>query len=225
MSMLPIHVIAGLLALMAGAFALAATKGSTPHRRAGTAFVVAMIVMTSTAAAMALTTHPNRVNVVAALVTLYLVVTAWLTIKRPVDQTRPALAGLMVGGLATGAYAVSLGLEALADPRGIVDEVPAGPLFMFAAVGLGGALLDARLLWAGAIRGAHRLARHLWRMTFAMWIATTSFFLGQAKLFPDPVRKIELLAIPVLVVTLLLLYWLVRVLIKRERAIGQGVMQ
>ena len=80
---------------------------------------------------------------------------------------------------------------------------------MFGIVGLLGGLLDARLLWAGGIQGAHRLARHLWRMCFAMWIATASFFLGQARFFPEPIRKSGLLAIPVLLVAGLMFYWLV----------------
>jgi hypothetical protein len=89
---------------------------------------------------------------------------------------------------------------------------------VFGAVGFLGALLDARMLWARSIEGAHRLVRHLWRMTFAMWIATASFFLGQAKLFPAPIRKSGLLAIPVALVVLFLLYWLVRMLWKRRSA-------
>ena len=87
---------------------------------------------------------------------------------------------------------------------------------MFGIAGLAGGLLDARLLYAGANQGAHRNARHLWRMGFALWIATTSFFLGQAKLFPEPVRESGLLAVPVLLVAGMVLYWLVRVLRKRR---------
>lgn len=60
-------------------------------------------------------------------------------------------------------------------------------------------------------------------MTYAMWIATTSFFLGQADEFPEPLRKLWLLAIPVVIVTVLLFYWLGRVLIKRERAVTRLV--
>ena len=53
-------------------------------------------------------------------------------------------------------------------------------------------------------------------MGFAMWIATASFFLGQAKFFPEPIRKSGLLAIPVLLVLVVMLYWLLRVLLKRR---------
>lgn len=215
--MIYIHVIAGLLSLAAGAVALYATKGSRLHRKSGMVFVVAMLVMTLSAAFVATFISPNRGNVIAAALTFYLVCTALLTVRRPVAETPLLLAGLMLIGLTVGLQALQRGFEVLANP----GDIPAPAIFMFAVVGITGAALDARLLWVGNIAGAHRLARHLWRMTYAMWIATSSFFLGQADEFPEPVRKIALLAIPVLIVTFLLFYWLARVLIKRARAVPQ----
>lgn len=215
-----IHIVAGLVALAAGAVALATRKGSPLHRRSGQVFAVAMLVMTSSAVVMAGFLSPNRVNVVAGSLTFYLVCTGWLAVRRTVEQQRRWLAGLMLLALAGSAYAFSLGFEALGNPRGIVDKVPAPPLFMFGLVGLIGGAMDARLLRAGQIVGAHRLARHLWRMTFALWIATTSFFLGQAKLFPAEVRATGLLPVPVLLVTGLLLFWLVRVYWKRRQPVA-----
>lgn len=214
-----IHIVAGLLALAAGAVALCAAKGSRLHKRSGAAFAAAMLVMASTGAVMSVLLEPNRVNVVAAAMTIYLVSSGLLALRRSVAERRAITAGFMLLALTIALRAFDLGFEALGDPRGRVDGVPGGPVFMFAVVGTMAAGLDARLLWAGRIAGAHRLARHLWRMTFAMWIATTSFFLGQADVFPEPVRKSGLLAIPVLIVTGLLLYWLARVLIKRGRAV------
>ena len=217
--MTEIHIVAGLLALLTGGVALGARKGSTLHRKSGLVFVGAMIALTISAFVIALYFKPNRVNAVAALLTFYLVCTAFLTVRRKVEEMRGIVIAFALLAFAVGVRALMLGLEALGNPGNIIDQVPAQPLFMFATVGVMGALLDIRLLWAGAIQGHHRLARHLWRMTFAMWIATMSFFLGQAKVFPDPLRKSYLLLIPVLLVTVMLIYWLARVLIKKERAI------
>lgn len=214
-----IHITAGLLSLLAGFIALGATKGAPLHRKAGLAFVVAMAVMTSSAWISAMYLNPNRGNVIAAMLTFYFVATAFLTVKRKVVEARTLITGLMLLAFATSARAFQLGFEALDSPRGVVDQIPAPPIFMFAGLALLGALLDVRLLWIGHIEGHHRLARHLWRMTYAMWITTTSAFIGQSKFLPDPVRKIWLLAIPVLIVTVMLFYWLARVLIKRERAL------
>jgi uncharacterized membrane protein len=216
-----IHITAGLLALISGFIALFATKGSPLHRQAGSVFVGAMLVMASTGALMAIFIKPNPVNVMAGSMTCYLVGTAMLAVKRTVAQMRGLTIVLMLSALALSAWAFSLAFLALASPTGTIGHVPPQPLFMFAVVGLIGGLLDARMLRAGRIEGAHRLARHLWRMGFALWIATTSFFIGQAKVFPDVLRhNIGLRAIPVLIVSLVVLYWLGRVLIRRPRAIA-----
>jgi uncharacterized membrane protein len=210
------HIIAGLLSLLAGAIALWASKGSPLHRRSGSVFVATMLAMTSSAMVITIFLRPNRVNLTAAMLTAYLVLTAWLTVRQPLKQYRGLLVLLMLAALAISTNAMSLALQALQLPRRMIDGAPSQPLFMFWAIGLGAAVLDARLLWAGEIVGKHRLARHLWRMTFAMWIATASFFLGQAKFFPPPLRHMGLLAIPVLLVFATLIYWLVRVLRNRR---------
>lgn len=216
--LLTIHILAGLLSLVAGAVALFATKGSTLHRRGGIVFAVAMLTMTSSAFVMAQFLRPNRVNVVAATITFYLVATAWLAVKRPVEQTRSWLKGLLLMAAVGGVYAFALALEALGDSRGIVDKVPAPPLFLFAGVAFIGVVGDWRMLRAGSLEGVRRISRHLWRMTFALWIATASFFLGQAKFFPLPIRRSGILAVPVLLVLGMLVYWLIRVRIRRRRA-------
>jgi uncharacterized membrane protein len=209
--MTTIHIIAGLLALLTGAVALFARKGSTLHRRSGTVFVVAMLVMSGSGALMALTVKPNPVNVVAGSLTFYLVCTAWLTVKRSVSEVRRPLRVLMVAALLLGAAAFVVATLAMLSPTGRIGGVPAPPILLFGVIGILGGSLDARLLRVGTIVGPQRLARHLWRMTLALWIATASFFLGQAKVFPDALRRIELLAIPVVVVLVMLLFWMVRV--------------
>ncbi|MBA8886803.1 putative membrane protein [Dokdonella fugitiva] len=206
-----IHIIAGLLALVAGAVALYATKGSPLHRRSGWMFAVAMATMTTTAAVIAQFFSPNRVNVVAAVLTFYLVATGVLAVRRTVPQMRLRATGLMLVAVAVGAHALALGAEALSSTTHRVDGIPAPPLFMFGTVALLAAFGDLRMLQAGRIEGARRLARHLWRMSYAMWIATTSAFLGQAKFIPEPLRKLPLLVAPVLLVLAVMVYWLVKV--------------
>ncbi len=218
-----IHIVAGLLALAAGAVALWAAKGSSLHRGSGRAFVASMIVMTVSAAISAFFLRPHPFNGTAAVLTFYLVCTGMLTVTRPVAAVRGVTMALALVAVAAAVNAGRLGFAALAAPAGHIGGIPAPPLFLFAVVGTAGALLDVRLLRAGHIAGAHRLARHLWRMTFAMWIATMSFFLGQAKVFPEPLRKMTLLAIPVLLVMGMLVYWLARVAIKKERAVSRAI--
>ncbi len=211
--------VAGLLALLAGFIALFSRKGQYLHRRSGLAFVGAMTVLLGSAAIIAQFISPNRGNVVGALLTLYLVTTGLLTVTRRVDQVRGLTAGLAIMAFLLGVRALALGIEGLHSPTRAIDGTPVQPFFTFALIGLMASAMDARMLARGSIQGAPRLIRHLWRMTFALWIATASFFIGQAKVFPEPVRKMSLLVIPVLVVLLMLFYWIGRVSIRKARAI------
>jgi hypothetical protein len=72
------------------------------------------------------------------------------------------------------------------------------------------------------VHGSRRLARHVWRMCFAMFIATASFFLGQAKVIPKPLRIMPLLWIPVLVVLAMMLYWLVGLRLRKAPPVVTG---
>ena len=211
-----VHIAAASIALIAAAFALAAPKGSPRHRRAGLVFAAAMATMTGSAVLLAGFVHPNRGNVVAALVTFYLVATGFLTVRRDVAASRGWHIALMLLGLGAGLRALSLGMLAVRD--GSIDHFPAAPFFLFALIAVSGALLDARLLMAGHIEGAQRLVRHLWRMGVASWIAFASFFFGQAKFFPSGIRESGVLAVPVLLVTGTVLYWLVRTLWRGRKA-------
>ncbi len=215
-----LHIIAGLLAIAAGAIALCATKGSTLHRRSGTVFVVAMLCMSASGAFMA-AMKPDRGTALGGVLTFYLVSTAWLAVRRTVAQARGLQTGLMLVALFVGACHSAFAFAALHSADGRLDGLPPQPFFLFGAVGLLAALGDARMLHAGKIDGARRLARHLWRMGFAMFIATMSFFIGQPKVFPEALRHaFGLRAMPVLLVIAVTLYWFVRVLRQRRQDRG-----
>jgi uncharacterized membrane protein len=103
------------------------------------------------------------------------------------------------------------------------NGVPAFPFFLFGVVGLVASGGDLRMIRSGALRGASRLTRHLWRMSFALFIAAMSFFFGQAKVIPEPLRIMPLLAVPVLAVLVTMVYWLWRVQHKRASRALVGV--
>jgi hypothetical protein len=67
------------------------------------------------------------------------------------------------------------------------------------------------LFRGGVFFDTQRLARHLWRMCFGLFIATGSLFLGQQQVFPDWLRGSNMLLIPALLPLGLLIFWLVRV--------------
>ncbi|MGN6112507.1 MAG: hypothetical protein ACTHOC_05800 [Luteimonas sp.] len=221
MLLVPIHVTAGLLGLSSGAVALAARKGGTLHRRGGLVFVASMLTMSATGTWMAarMKGPVTDISVMVGVLTFYLVATGFLTFRRPVAEIRRLQLALALVATGVAACAFAYGIAALRSATGEADGVPAGMYFVFGSIALAGAMLDVRLLRAGAIQGAHRLARHLWRMGMAMWIATTSFFYGQQKVFPHSVRESGVLSLPILLVALVVLYWLVRVAWKRQDAL------
>lgn len=210
MSLLPMHIVSGLIAIVAGYVALYALKGAKLHRRSGMIFVYAMLILSLTGAVIA-ALKAQRLNAMQGVLTFYLVATAVLTVRRRVQGFRWIDAGAMLVALMVGVYEIKLGFEALGSPKGTIDGVPAGVVFAFAAVALLAALGDMRMLTRG-LKGAHRIARHLWRMCFALFVAAGSFFLGQAQVFPKPIRIYPLLTIPALLPLVLMLYWLARVL-------------
>jgi uncharacterized membrane protein len=209
--LLSLHIGAGLVGLASGAVALGVPKGKRLHRRSGIVFVCSMIAMAVTGAVIA-AQHAKPLSVIAGALTCYLVLTALLAARRPTARWRWLDVGAMLLGLAIGVYALRLGIDALRGGTGKIDGQPAQVAIVFGSVALLAALLDARMLLARGIRGAHRIARHLWRMCFALFLAAASFFLGQAQVFPEPVRNLAVLAAPVIIVLLLMLFWLVRVL-------------
>jgi hypothetical protein len=212
--MMPLHIAAGIVALIAGFIALYAAKGAWLHRRSGNIFSYAMLLMTALATVMALTTHPNRINVIAGSLTFYLVATGLLTVIRSAEQQRRWLLGLSAIVAVVTVAAWQYGMLARITPGGKVDHIPAGAIFMFATVGTLGFIGDARMLLRGAIQGRQRLTRHLWRMGYALWIASTSAFFGQARHLPQWMRDAHLTAVPILLVTATVLFWLVRVQVR-----------
>ena len=208
--MLLVHILAGGLGLVFGAVALSAAKGARLHRESGMLFVYVMLTMTASGAAMAISGNAApEMNVPAALLTGYLVFTGLTTVRAPAFSSRRLDLGSMLAGVAIGLGSIASAFGVLA--RGGPRSGMAFPLFMFGVVGLLAALGDLRMIRCGGLHGPRRLARHLWRMCFALYIAAASFFLGQADEFPEALRVPGLLALPVLAVIAAMLYWLWRV--------------
>jgi uncharacterized membrane protein len=210
-----LHIFAGFVALLSGATAMSSKKGGGLHKKAGLVFVGSMAIMATSGSIMA-ARLPERLSVIGGTLAVYLILSSLLTVRRPVESSRGMIVGLILFAVGVGAYGMYLGNIALSSLGAKLDGMAAPGYFLFGSIAWASALLDVRTLMAGRIQGVQRLVRHLWRMEFAMFIAAASFFLGQAQVFPEPVRKISLLAIPVVVVIAHGLYWLGRLLLKRK---------
>jgi len=214
---LVVHILAGGMGLISGYVALYSAKGATLHRKSGILFVYAMLAM----ALLGMVIAAGRdvapaINIPAGLLTSYLVITALMTVRLPVAGSQWLNPGLMLVALGVGLTDLTFAFQAFAN-GGKRNGMPAFPFIMFGVVGLLASIGDLRMMRSGPLQGARRLARHLWRMCFALFIAALSFFIGQAKVIPEPFRNRGLLALPVLAVLVTMSYWLWRV--RRKRAI------
>ena len=204
--LLPIHIAAGGLALVLGAVALSVKKGGTVHRRGGLLFVYAMLVMGTTAAILG--------NVGGGLMAVYFVVTALTTVRPVSPWTRRinVAALVLVAGLAS--LDILGGVKAFNSPRGSLNGVPFAMFFFLATIMILAAIGDVRIMRFGLPRGGPRLARHLWRMCFALFIAAGSFFSIRervAKILPEPLTTAPARMLPILLIFGAMFYWLWRV--------------
>lgn len=208
--LLPIHVAAGGLALIVGAVALLAKKGGTFHRRSGLLFVYAMLVMGISGAILG--------NVGGGLMTAYFVVTALLTVRPVSPWSRGVQAAAMLFAVGFSIVTVLAGVKAFRSPEGWYNGVPFPMYFFLATVAALAAAGDLRVLRSGLPRGGPRLARHLWRMCFALFIAVGSFFSIRervAKILPEPFTTVPMRLLPILLVFVAMFYWLWRVRVRR----------
>lgn len=214
-----VHVIAGGLALLFGFTALTAAKGATLHRRSGMLFVYAVLTMAVTGTVMAALNAQNE-SVIGGVLTIYLVTTSLIAVRPPTATLRRVELGAMLMAIALGATCVTFGIQALTSPNGTKGGIPYAVFFMFATVTSLGVIGDVRKMQAGALKGAPCVIRHLWRMCYAFWITTASFFWGPrervAKILPDVLVTPAVLSLPVVAVIVVMLYWLWRVRFKRN---------
>ena len=223
--LLPIHIAAGGLAIVLGAVALTVKKGGTTHRRSGLLFVYAMLVMGTSASILGLRKGGlTDGNVIMGLLTLYFVGTALTTVRPASQWTRrmDAVALTFALGLALGA--IVIGVTAFNGPRlppgAVSSRTTLVVSFVVATVLLLAAIGDLRILRFGAPRGGQRLARHLWRLCFALFIAAGSFFSVRervAKFLPDPFTTGPMRALPILLLFSVMFYWLWKV--RRRRTL------
>lgn len=216
--LLPIHIAAGALAIVFGFTALFVKKGGTIHRRGGMLFVYAMLVMGTTASMLEFVKGAGATNLVAALLSIYFVGTA-LTTVRPASRWTRAINGTALT-FAVGLALLSIlgGVKNVSNPGLSSGGVPFRTIgvmsFILATVLLLAAAGDVRVMRSGMPKGGPRLARHLWRMCFALFIAAGSFFSIRervAKILPEPFTTGTMRALPILLLFGAMFYWLWRV--------------
>ena len=198
-----VHIAGGSAAILAGTLAVAARKGGRLHASAGTWFAVAMLILGVTAGILD-RLKPEPETGLGGILTCYFVATSWVTARR-----RDGAAGKfeMFACAAALGTAVSMAWGAA---TGATTPAGPGPIFAIAGACLFAGIGDLRTILRKTLTPVQRLSRHLWRMCFAFFIATGSFFLGQQDVMPQSMRGSPLLFVPAFAPFGVMLFWLVR---------------
>ena len=207
---LGIHIAAGTVGLFSGAAAVSFLKGSRRHATAGKVFVISMFTLAVSALYLALLKQQIP-NVLGGVFTLYLVATGWLTAKRRDESTGSVdWLGLAVISTLAGIY-LSYGIQAAQSPTGSMYGYKPGLYFFSFVLSFIAAVGDIRLLVRGGISGTPRLARHIWRMCYGLFVASGSIFIARPHLFPAFMRQTGLLLVLGFLPLLLMFFWLIRI--------------
>lgn len=212
----PLHIGLGAVAVAAGAVAVAAAKGRPIHVGAGRVFMVTMGGSASLGAVLGLVkTESFYITFHAGLLALTLILSGWLSARIRTGRASPAMILIGLVNAANAAGLIVAGLVAQASPEGLLFGFGAADYFFLAGIAVFAAMADASFLFRRVLSARHRIARHLWRIGLGFFIAAGSAFTGPgAGAFPDPVRQSGVLALPELIIIALILFWLVRTLLK-----------
>jgi hypothetical protein len=169
-----------------------------------------MLVLGITASIIGPLASPPR-SPVDGLFVCYFVATSWVAARRGDGTT---------GWFEMIACAVALGTAALmlwgALSGAATTPVGSGPIFALSGLCLLAGLLDLHVVLRRKLSPVQRISRHLWRMCFAFFIATGSFFLGQQDVMPLAVRGSPILFVLAFAPLAAMAFWLVRVRIGKR---------
>jgi uncharacterized membrane protein len=213
---LAFHATMGTVGLISGGFAIGARKGGTLHRRSGLVFVFAMLAMGLTAVGIALYEHKS--TAASGALAAYLIFTAWTTIRPLEHAGRHIDVALMLVACLLGLAGFAQASAAMGRPGRQIEGVPAGMQFFMSTIILLAAVGDVRMIRDGGVTGTRRLARHLWRMCFGLFIATGSFVaqLVRMSFMPAWTRSLPVILALAAGPLVVLLYWMWRVRWRRN---------
>ncbi len=209
--MLFIHIITACVAVISGFALLSLSKGTATHRKLGTIFALGML--TASCSSLYLFYTKNELPLMGILC-IYLVLTSWITIKRPpmtiskVDWFLASAAAILALCLYHYAYSVQVGKF---EGYG----VPSAVYYTFASLTTACAALDLKVIFQGGIDRKQRITRHLWRMLTAFLLAMLSVA-DQKRIYPEWVLEAKLMLIPLLIILSILVCWVISMKIANE---------
>jgi hypothetical protein len=205
-----LHVSAGIVAMLAGALAIAFRKGTRDHRRAGNVFVICMLSVSALGSYLGFI-KGEMDNFTGGIFAFYLVATAWATARGGENELGKLNWIAPLIALAFAAINFVWGVEVARGLTAVKNQSSVGAYIFFGTLALLSAAGDVRMLVRGGLSGTQRLVRHLWRMCFGWFIATISFFLGQQRVFPGWLRGSYVLVLLAFLPLVFLIFWFIRV--------------
>lgn len=204
------HILTGTAGCLSGFVAVSLRKGSRRHALAGSVFVVSMLCLAASGIYLAaMTFRPG--DILGGGLTFYLVATSWLTARRRMGKPNLFDWSALVVALALAATIITFAVEAVRSPTGLKYGYPVQPYIFLATVAVLASIGDVRMLVRGGVLGRQRIARHLWRMCFAFFIASMSIFLARAHVFPAILQRTGVLYFLTFLPLALMVFWLIRI--------------
>jgi len=136
-----------------------------------------------------------------AFTSIYFASTAWIVTLRIEKKTGifEIIALLAISLLCTRYFYVAV----TSEPGFMVTMY-----YIFGSVALIAALLDLNMIIRGGLSGKHRIARHLWRMCYALLGAVLSFVANASDYWSEYFAE----DLPIYLMIVILFYWLIKVL-------------
>lgn len=208
--LLLVHITSATLGVLSALLAMSLRKGSGLHGAAGTLFSLSMLVMSATGAYLGAFVKPVMITVIVGLLTFYLVATGWMAASRKGRAPGFIDIAALLFAMIIGAASLISGIEASSSPNGCKDQIPAGFYFFYGCVALLFAASDVRMVARGGVFGSRRIARHVWRMCFAILISTLSLFPGPQRLVAQLLRETAVPWLPHLLLIASMIFWISR---------------
>ncbi len=211
-ALLVLHIGGGAVGIATGWVAVTSRKGETIHRAAGRIFFIAMLICYVVATGVApFLSDGQRVNTIAGLLALYMLLSAWRTVRRRETAPEwPEKAGLIMALMIIAMNFVFIQLGA-SSSTGMIDGASYEPLYLFSIIAFFAAAGEMNLILRGGLSADGRIARHLWRMCVSFFIASGSFFLGQQQVMPGWMRGSPVLIALALAPLIFMVFYLVKV--------------
>jgi hypothetical protein len=182
-----------------------------------------MLVMAGFACYLAVAMPGQIVNLFIGTFALYLVATGWLTVRRKAgavgvpERIALAVAVILCAPFVILSFQLATGLPPFFKSAVSFEGPVLIAIYSFTAVLAIAAVGDARMVLAGGLAAAPRIARHLWRMCLGLTMAAGSAFTnGVPRLLPGPYHVPPAFFLPQFVPVAFLVFWMIRVRLTRR---------